>query len=70
MLKELKTVIPNMQTDHTTVKGTIGGTLLTLFTMIDAQDYAKTIVLASVGAIVSFVISKSLKWCWDKLRKK
>lgn len=65
-----KAVIPNVQTDHTTVKGTIGGTLLTLFATIDVQDYAKTIILASVGAIVSFIVSKFLKWCWDKLRKK
>jgi len=59
-----------MQTDHTTVKGTIGGTLFTLFATIDVQDYVKTAVLACVGAVVSFVISKSLKWCWDWLRKK
>lgn len=65
-----KTVIPNVQTDHTTVKGTIGGTLLTLFATIDVQDYAKTIILASVGAIVSFVVSKFLKWCWNKFRQK
>lgn len=65
-----KVVIPNVQTDHTTVKGTIGGTLLTLFATIDVQDYVKTIILASVGAIVSFVVSKFLKWCWDKLKRK
>lgn len=65
-----KAVIPNVQTDHTTIKGTIGGTLLTLFATIDVQDYVKTIILASVGAIVSFVVSKFLKWCWDKLKRK
>lgn len=65
-----KAVIPNVQTDHTTVKGTIGGTLLTLFATIDVQDCLKTIILASVGAIVSFVVSKFLKWYWDKLKRK
>ncbi|MBX2948116.1 MAG: hypothetical protein KF704_02465 [Crocinitomicaceae bacterium] len=59
-----------MQTDHTTVKGTIGGTLLTLFATIDVQDYVKTIILASVGAIVSFAVSKFLKWCWDTFKRK
>lgn len=65
-----KAVIPNMSTDHTTVKGTIGGTLLTLFATIDVGDYVKTIILASVGTIVSFVVSKCLKWCWEKFRRK
>lgn len=65
-----KVVIPNVQTDHTTVKGTIGGTLLTLFATIDVQDYVKTIILASVGAIVSFAVSKFLKWCWDIFKRK
>jgi mannitol-specific phosphotransferase system IIBC component len=51
-----------VQTDHTTINGTIGGTLLTLFATIDVQDYVKTVILASVGAIVSFVVSKFLKW--------
>jgi len=59
-----------MQTDHSTTQGTIGGTLLTLFATIDARDYVKTIILASIGAFVSFVVSKFLKWCWDKLRHK
>lgn len=59
-----------MQTDHSTVKGTIVGTLLTLFAIIDVQDYVKTIILASMGAIVSFIVSKFLKWCWGKLRHK
>jgi len=59
-----------VQTDHTTVKGTIGGTLLTLFATIDVQDYMKTIILASVGAIVSFVVLKFLKWCWDTFKRK
>lgn len=65
-----KAAIPNVQTDYTTARGTIGGTLLTLFATIDVQDYVKTIILASVGAIVSFVVSKFLKWCWDKFKRK
>jgi hypothetical protein len=59
-----------MQLDYSTAKGTIGGTLLTLFATIDVQDYVKTIILASVGAIISFIISKFLKWCWEKLKRK
>jgi hypothetical protein len=59
-----------MQFDYSTAKGTIGGTLLTLFATIDVQDYVKTIILASVGAIISFIISKFLKWCWEKIKRK
>jgi hypothetical protein len=59
-----------MQFDYSTAKGTIGGTLLILFATIDVQDYVKTIILASVGAIISFIISKFLKWCWEKIKRK
>lgn len=54
--------------EHTTIMGTITGTVLTLFATIDTQDYLKTVVLAIVGATVSFVVSKLLKWVWEILR--
>ena len=56
--------------DHSTAIGTTTGTALSVFATLDPQDYIKTIVLACVGAIVSFVVSKFLKWCWDKLKRK
>ena len=40
---------------HGTAAGTVGGTLLTVFANIQSGDITKTIVLAAVGAVVSFV---------------
>ena len=53
--------------DNTTIIGTISGTLLSVGVTIDHQDYLKTIVLAAVGAAVSFVVSVVLKWVWRKV---
>ena len=47
---------------HGTATGTAGGTLLTLIASIQSGDITKTIVLATVGAVVSFVVSLGLKW--------
>eukprot|EP01041_Mallomonas_annulata_P028407 gene28407-50256_t len=40
--------------DHSTAIGTTTGTALSVFATLDTQDYMKTIVLACVGAVVSF----------------
>ena len=66
-------VIPNqMMAAHSnhggTVVGTAGGTLLTVFANIHSEDIVKTVVLACIGAVVSFTISISLKWIARKLR--
>ncbi|MEX2484561.1 MAG: hypothetical protein WED10_08375 [Brumimicrobium sp.] len=52
--------------DNTTIIGTISGTLLSVGVTLDTQDYLKTIVLAAVGAAVSFVVSVVLKWVWRR----
>jgi hypothetical protein len=44
-----------------TKAGTLGGTLLTIVANISCNDIFKTIVLAGVGAIVSFVVTVLLK---------
>ncbi|MEQ9230232.1 MAG: hypothetical protein RIF46_06080 [Cyclobacteriaceae bacterium] len=53
-----------------TKAGTVGGTLLAIAVNIDASDIFRTIILASVGAIVSFGISVLLKWLVKAMRKK
>jgi uncharacterized membrane protein (UPF0136 family) len=53
--------------DHTTLAGTVTGTVFTVAANIDSQDYIKTVVLAIVGAAVSFAVSRALKWIWQKL---
>ena len=54
--------------DHTTVIGTVTGTVFTVAAQIDSQDYMKTVVLAVVGATASFLVSIFLKWIWKVLR--
>ena len=50
-----------MESNTGTKVGTVGGTLLTIFYNIRSEDIVKTIVLACVGAVVSFVVSLLLK---------
>ena len=54
--------------DHSTAIGTTTGTALSVFATLDTQDYMKTIVLACVGAVVSFAVSLFLKWIWRKIK--
>ena len=55
--------------DNTTKAGTAGGTLLTIFGNIHSQDIIKTIVLAAVGALVSFSVTVLLKSIIKHFRK-
>ena len=47
--------------DNTTKAGTASGTLLTIFGNISNQDILKTVVLAAVGAVISFSVTVFLK---------
>jgi len=55
--------------EYTTALGTITGTVFTVAATIDSQDYMKTVVLAIVGATVSFLVSVALKWLWNRIKK-
>ena len=55
--------------DSTTAMGTLTGTVVTVAATIDTQDYMKTMILAIVGATVSFAVSVVLKWLWNKLNQ-
>jgi hypothetical protein len=46
--------------------GTAGGTLTILFANINANDLARTVVLAAVGAAVSLIVSFVLKKMFGK----
>lgn len=50
---------PNFSSDTKT--GTIGGTLTVIIASISTQELVKTVVLAAVGAAVSFMVSLLLK---------
>ena len=44
--------------------GTIGGTLIAFIGIVDGSDILKTGILACVGAIVSFGVSRGLNKLW------
>ena len=55
--------------DNTTKSGTAAGTLLTIFANISEADVLKTIVLAGLGAIVSFGVTVLLKFLYKKFKR-
>ena len=55
--------------DNTTKTGTAGGTLLTILANISGQDILKTIILAAIGAVVSFLITLVMKFLMKKFWK-
>lgn len=59
----------NQHFDNTTKAGTAGGTLLTIFANITSEDIIKTIILAAIGAVVSFGVTLSLKLLIKRLKK-
>ena len=52
----------NHNTHNGTLFGTIGGTLLSVFANLDSGDVVKTVLLATVGATTSFLVSLGMKW--------
>ena len=51
----------SMTTNNSTFIGTAGGTFLSIVPNIHSADVLKTIVLAGLGAVVSFTVSLVLK---------
>jgi len=51
-----------METNISLKAGTASGTVLSILPNILSEDIVKTIILASLGAIVSFTVSLLLKW--------
>lgn len=58
-----------MTTGNHTLMGTAGGTFLSVLPNLHSEDVFKTIILAALGAIVSFVISMLLKYLIKKHKK-
>ena len=58
-----------LQNSNTTLVGTAGGKLLSVLPNLHSEDVLKTIILASIGAIVSFSISLLLKFLIRKHKK-
>lgn len=55
--------------DNTTIIGTVSGTILSVVAMFDAGDIIKTVMMATIGAVVSFLVSRGLKWIWERWRR-
>ncbi len=54
---------------HGTFWGTLGGTLITIFSL-HPEDVFKTILLASIGAVVSFSVSLLCKKTYNYIKSK
>lgn len=58
-----------MLSSNPTLMGTAGGTFLSVVPNLDSEDVLKTVLLATIGAIVSFGISLVLKFIIKKHKK-
>jgi mannitol-specific phosphotransferase system IIBC component len=58
-----------MMMNDSTYAGTAGGTLLSMVPNIVSEDIVRTVLLATIGAIVSFMISLLLKRLQKKHKK-
>ena len=55
--------------ENGTILGTVCGTVLTVLVNIGSSDIIKTVVLAALGAVVSFSVSLLMKWLLKLLNK-
>ena len=51
----------SMNHTNLTLRGTAGGTFLSVLPNLSSEDIFKTVILAAIGAIVSFLLSLVLK---------
>ncbi|MEC4050762.1 hypothetical protein OX284_015085 [Flavobacterium sp. SUN046] len=58
-----------MTANNPTLMGTAGGTFLSVVPNLTSNDIVKTVILATVGAVVSFTISLLLKSLNKKHKK-
>lgn len=58
-----------MTTGNHTLMGTAGGTFLSVLPNLHSEDVLKTVILATLGAVVSFSISLALKFFIKKHKK-
>jgi hypothetical protein len=58
-----------MQSSNPILIGTASGTFLSVLPNLHSEDVLKTVVLAAIGAIVSFVLSMIFKFIVKKHKK-
>lgn len=64
-------IMATLSSHHGTAAGTAGGTVLSVLATIQSGDLTKTVILAALGAVVSFGVSLALKWVakrWSRSR--
>jgi mannitol-specific phosphotransferase system IIBC component len=61
---------PEVPAGGSTKAGTFGGTLLVLLMHLSSEEVLKTVLLAAIGAVVSFMVSMVLKEVVRRGRKK
>ncbi|MEA4850727.1 hypothetical protein SDC9_198489 [bioreactor metagenome] len=61
--------LPETTADGNVYAGTFGGMILSVFSNLFIEDLLRTIVLAIVGTIVSFVISIGLKFLIRRFKR-
>jgi len=52
-----------------TILGTVSGTVLTVAVNVGSSDILKTVILAGLGAVVSFSVSLLLKYLAKRLKE-
>jgi hypothetical protein len=62
-------ILQEMTASNPTLMGTAGGTFLSVVPNLNSGDVLKTVLLAAVGAIVSFGISMVLKFVIKKYKE-
>jgi hypothetical protein len=62
-------ILQEMTASNPTLMGTAGGTFLSVVPNLNSEDVLKTVLLAAVGAIVSFGISMVLKFVIKKYKE-
>jgi hypothetical protein len=58
-----------MSKSNPALMGTAGGTFLSVLPNLHSEDVFKTVLLASIGAVVSFIVSMALKILLKKRKK-
>lgn len=56
--------------ENDTIAGTIGGTILAILPQLNSLDVTRTIILAAVGAVASFLVTQLCKWLWGRIKSK
>ena len=55
--------------ENDTIVGTVGGTILSIIPHLDSGDVIRTLILAAVGAVASFLVTQFMKWVKMRIKK-